>query len=84
MENKYKVSSRNGQPAIFTDRGLVCLMEAGYQSTRERDAAEIVAILNAAPELLAALQLVYANAGESPEWIRARIGSVISKAGGNA
>jgi hypothetical protein len=82
MKNKYKVSERNGQPAIFTDRGIVCLMEAGYQSTRERDAAEIVTILNAAPELLAALKLVYANAGESPEWIRARIGSVISKAEG--
>jgi hypothetical protein len=54
MKNKYKVSSRNGQPAIFTDRGLICLMEAGNQSTRERDAAEIVAILNAAPDLLAA------------------------------
>jgi hypothetical protein len=53
MQNKYKVSSRNGQPAIFTDRGLVCLMEAGNQSTREKDAAEIVAILNAAPDLLA-------------------------------
>jgi hypothetical protein len=53
MQNKYKVSSRNGQPAIFTDRGLVCLMEAGNQSTRGKDAAEIVAILNAAPDLLA-------------------------------
>ena len=41
-------------------------------------------LIAAAPELLAALQLVYANAGESPEWIRARIGSVISKAEGNA
>jgi hypothetical protein len=39
-------------------------------------------LIAAAPELLAALQLVYANAGESPEWIRARIGSVISKAEG--
>jgi hypothetical protein len=58
MKNKYKVSERNGQPAIFTDRGLVCLMEAGNQSTRERDAAEIVAILNAAPELLKALNSV--------------------------
>ena len=37
-----------------------------------------------APELLAALQLVYSNAGESPEWIRARIGSVIAKAEGKA
>ena len=57
MKNKYKVSTwRNGQPAIFTDRGLVCLMEAGNQLTREKDAAEIVAILNAAPDLLAALR----------------------------
>ena len=32
-------------------------MEAGNQSTREKDAAEIVAILNAAPDLLAALKL---------------------------
>ena len=30
-------------------------------------------IIAAAPDLLAALQLVYANAGESPEWIRSRI-----------
>jgi len=58
MKNKYKVSSRNGQPAIFTDRGLICLMEAGNQSTRGKDAAEIVAILNAAPELLKALNSV--------------------------
>lgn len=57
MQNKYKVSTwRNGQPAIFTDRGLVCLMEAGNQLTREKDAAEIVAILNAAPDLLAELR----------------------------
>jgi hypothetical protein len=41
-------------------------------------------LIAAAPDLLAALKLIYANAGESPEWIRARIGSVISKAEGNA
>ena len=41
-------------------------------------------LIAAAPDLLAALRLVYANAGESPEWIRARIGSVISKAEGQA
>jgi len=51
-----------------------------YFPVEESDAnARLIA---AAPELLAALQLVYANAGESPEWIRARIGSVISKAEG--
>ena len=41
-------------------------------------------LIAAAPELLEALQLVYANAGESPEWIRARIDSAISKAEGRA
>jgi hypothetical protein len=39
-------------------------------------------LIASAPELLSALKLIYANAGESPEWIRARIGSVISKAEG--
>lgn len=41
-------------------------------------------LIAAAPEMLAALQLIHANAGESPEWIRARIGSTIAKAEGNA
>ena len=39
-------------------------MEAGNQSTREKDAAEIVAILNAAPDLLAALQETLVELGE--------------------
>ena len=38
------------------------------------------ALMAAAPDLLAALQLVYANAGESPEWIRSRIDAVIARA----
>lgn len=46
-----------------------------------RENARLIA---AAPEMLAALQLIYANAGESPEWIRARIGSTIAKAEGKA
>ena len=41
-------------------------------------------LIAAAPEMLAALRLIYANAGESPEWIRARIGSTIAKAEGKA
>ena len=67
MKNTYKVSARNGQPAIFTDRGLICLMEAGNQSTREKDAAEMVAILNAAPELLAALKAMLNRYGDKTE-----------------
>lgn len=39
-------------------------------------------LIAAAPELLAALELIYSNAGESPEWIRSRICSVIEKAKG--
>lgn len=38
-------------------------MEAGNQLTREKDAAEIVAILNAAPDLLAALKQAYDTLG---------------------
>lgn len=38
----------------------------------------------AAHELLAVLELIHANAGESPEWIRARIAPAIAKAKGGA
>lgn len=37
-------------------------------------------LIESAPEMLEALALIYANAGESPEWIRARIAPVIEKA----
>ena len=42
-----------------------------------QDNARLIA---AAPDMLAALQLIYANAGESPEWIRSRIDAVIARA----
>ena len=45
-----------GQPALYCKRGLVAIFEAGYQQTREQDAAEIVRILNAHGELVEALQ----------------------------
>jgi len=41
-------------------------------------------LISSAPDLLAALELIYSNAGESPEWIRARIGPVIEKAIGES
>ena len=50
----------------------------GYKQEREANAR----LIASAPELLAALELVFSNAGESPEWIRARIAPVISKAKG--
>ena len=39
-------------------------------------------LISSAPDLLAALELIYSNAGESPEWIRSRIGPIIEKAKG--
>jgi hypothetical protein len=39
-------------------------------------------LIAAAPELLAALELIYSNAEESPEWIRDRIQPAIAKAKG--
>ena len=50
-----------------------------YAKTFDPAAAHLIA---AAPELLAALELIYSNAGESPEWIRSRIALVIQKAKG--
>ena len=44
-----------------------------------QDNARLIA---AAPDMLAALQLIHANAGESPEWIRSRIDAVIARATG--
>jgi hypothetical protein len=41
-------------------------------------------LIASAPEMLAALELIFSNAGESPEWIRARIGPVIEKAIGES
>ena len=51
---------------------------AEIQSHNPGDAA----LIAAAPDMLAALQLIYANAGESPEWIRSRIDAVIARATG--
>lgn len=47
-----------------------------FAKTFDPCAARLIA---AAPEMLAALELIYSNGGESPEWIRARIGPVIEK-----
>ena len=36
-------------------------------------------LIAAAPDMLHALELIYSNAAESPEWIRARIDPVFAK-----
>jgi hypothetical protein len=60
---------------IFTNQGN------HFAKTFYPDAARLIV---SAPEMLAALELIYSNAGESPEWIRARIGPVIEKAIGES
>ena len=39
---------------------------------------------NAHDDLVAALELIHANAAESPEWIRARIETALAKAKGDS
>lgn len=55
-------------------------MEAGFQLTREKDAAEIVAILNAFPVMLQALRTIDANAAESVDFIRRHTRAALDKA----
>ena len=77
----WHLGKRAGNPAIYGKDGTEIAEILHVLTPEWRENACLIA---AAPELLAALQLVYANAGESPEWIRARIGSVIAKAEGKA
>jgi hypothetical protein len=62
--------------------GSPCIADCGYGRAGRDDTETLanVRLVAAAPDLLAVLQLVHANAGESPEWIRERIEPVISKA----
>ena len=65
----------NAPPAVEDATGryvapLVCEPAANAQ------------LVSAAPEMLHALELIFANAAESPEWIRARIAPAIAKATG--
>ena len=77
----WHLGKRAGNPAIYGKDGTEIAEILHVLTPEWRENARLIAL---SPELLAALQLVYANAGESPEWIRARIGSVISKAEGKA
>lgn len=46
-DQPYWIEPLNGVPCIHTQRGRLCSMEAGYQQTREADARDICARLNA-------------------------------------
>jgi hypothetical protein len=45
----------------------------------DKQATANAILIAAAPEMLAVLETIYANAAESPEWIRERIGPVFAK-----
>ena len=60
----------------------VRVAECGRTLLPTAEIAANTALVAAAPDLLAALQLVYSNAGESPEWIRSRIAPAIARATG--
>ncbi len=54
--------------------------DGGTDCDEAKTALANARLIAAAPELLAALELIYANAAESPEWIRASIAPAILKA----
>jgi hypothetical protein len=81
-----KVQVVDGSSASLNNGGLPLVL-ANVNAMPFND--ESVPLANAtliasAPEMLEALALIYANAGESPEWIRARIAPVIEKAIGGS
>ena len=53
------------------------------QPTPEENEANM-RLMTAAPEMLHLLDVIYANAAESVEWIRERIAPIIAKARGEA
>jgi hypothetical protein len=60
----------HGTPESGASQGIAQILgNCGCSKTTEANAR----LIAAAPELLAALELIYANAGESPEWIRMTI-----------
>ena len=62
------------------------VFESGAISVAEQcaNARMIVRAVNAHADLVAALELIHANAAESPEWIRARIAPALAKAKGDS
>jgi hypothetical protein len=75
-------------PTVGEDDGWqVFHDEVGITICHMTDTVEIEAnarLIAAAPDLLAALELIHSNAGESPEWIRERIAPAIAKTKGGS
>lgn len=74
------VSHRPNLVKVETARVVICDAFGGLNDETMANAR----LIASAPDMLAALELIYSNGGESPEWIRARIGPVIEKAIGES
>lgn len=72
------VSHRPNLFKVETARAVICDSFGGLSAETLANAR----LIASAPEMLAALELIHANAGESPEWIRARLEPIIAKAKG--
>jgi len=83
-----KWSVEGGDSIKIVDESGACIATmprwSRFSSEEQLDNALLMASASSLKEqnaeLLAALKLVYSNAGESPEWIRSRIGPAIAKA----
>jgi hypothetical protein len=75
---------RQTGPNVRAGDALICyaMNHHANAETPEPEKLANARLISLAPEMLAALELIFSNAGESPEWIRARIGPVIEKAKG--
>ena len=49
-----------GKPAIYSERGIVCVFEAGHQGTREKDADIVCRTMNTEQELADTLRRLVA------------------------
>lgn len=80
----YQDRHRRNVPVIVAKSDAICELYNlwGRENDREPERLANARLIAAAPELLNALRVIYANAAESPEWIRARIGPAIAKAEG--
>lgn len=70
----------NGYSYIRAEhRAEIALVGSENMLADDSSAAANARLIAAAPDMLRVLQLIHANAAESPEWIRSRIDAVLAK-----
>lgn len=76
MTNQVLSLFNNQQPTTMTTNN-----QPGnhYASTTSLFDPSVAQLIDSAPEILRALHNIYANAGESPEWIRMTIDAALKK-----